>query len=145
MNESYLERMRRKAYVFRKVVRGIVREGNPTLQVEVSICTSLGGYITNAYDRYRDDEVSYFWFRYSYPRGQSETERSNEGGEKVKKRDTKRIPIPPTALVTDTAAVNTPSAMVRLVPNRACIIEPVITRFRQNPPTFSSISQGLPI
>jgi hypothetical protein len=29
-------------------------------------------------------------------------------------------PMPPTALVTETAAVRTPSAMVKLVPNRAC-------------------------
>ena len=29
-------------------------------------------------------------------------------------------PMPPTALVTETAAVRMPSAMVKLVPNRAC-------------------------
>lgn len=31
-------------------------------------------------------------------------------------------PMPPTALVTETAAVKTPSAMVKLVPNRACVV-----------------------
>jgi len=109
--EAYLAKRRTIVAQFQVVVRG---RGQVKIPARGEICKVVG-------DRWRTIEIE---------TTSCETDGLATAIQIIERpRETDIVtnsPMPPTALVTETAAVRTPSAMVRLVPRRACQISNAI-------------------